>query len=127
MINLPVTVLIGGVLAVFLVGTGYYQGHKSAVQDCDKRVSAMIERSRQETQEDQRRAHEAAKQLETQNAEREVIYRDIEKEVVRIVERPAYRNVCFDAVGLRAINAALAGQALDTAEPDGPVSTVDAS
>jgi hypothetical protein len=45
--------------------------------------------------------HEADKrQIETQ-------FKTITKEVERVVEKPVYRNVCFDDDGLRALSAAI--------------------
>lgn len=46
-----------------------------------------------------------------------VVFQTITESVDRIVERPVYRHVCFDADGLRELNAAIGGGATDSGEP----------
>ena len=60
-------------------------------------------------------AHEADKvRIETQ-------YRDVIKEVDRVVERPIYRNVCMDDDGLRILNQQISRANGDPAEPSNAV------
>lgn len=56
-----------------------------------------------------------SKALEDQKNESRVVYRTIEKQIPKIVERPVYRNECVDDRGLRLINEALSGR-LDPTE-----------
>lgn len=46
-----------------------------------------------------------------------VIYQTITKTVEKIVERPVYRNSCFDDDGLRQFNAAVTGAEPATSKP----------
>ena len=60
-------------------------------------------------------AHESDKvRIETE-------YRDVIKEVQRVVEKPVYRNVCFDPDGLSVIGDALARAYNDPGEPGNAV------
>lgn len=57
-----------------------------------------------------RKIGDAAKGREEDRARTKVIYSTITQTVDRIVDRPVYRNVCFDADGLRCVNAAIRGE-----------------
>ena len=60
-------------------------------------------------------AHESDKvRIETE-------YRDVIKEVQRVVEKPVYRNVCLDPDGVSALNAAIARAYGDPGEPGNAV------
>ncbi|PZO17615.1 MAG: hypothetical protein DCF26_09300 [Burkholderiales bacterium] len=73
-----------------------------------------------ELQRIERAAKDTARNVETQyraegtfiqeQARAKVIYRRISVEVDKIVERPVYRDQCFDADGLRQLGAAIAGR-----------------
>ena len=63
----------------------------------------------------------AATGLETDREKTKVAYRTVTKQVDKIVERPVYRNLCFDADGLRSANVALSGALTPATEPDRPV------
>ena len=56
-----------------------------------------------------------SKALEDQKNEARIVYKTIEKQIPKVVERPVYRNECLDADGVRIANEALAGK-LDSAE-----------
>lgn len=56
-----------------------------------------------------------SKELEDQKNETRVVYKTIEKQIPKIVERPVYRNECIDDRGLLLVNEALSGR-LDSAE-----------
>jgi hypothetical protein len=58
-----------------------------------------------------------AAELETARAERQIVYRDITKNVIRYIDRPVYHTACLDADGLRDANAALAGKRPDPGQP----------
>lgn len=63
----------------------------------------------------------ASAAFEKDKAHAEVIYRDRDRIVTKIVERPIYRNVCLDADGLSVANAALAGSPYAAGKPDKPL------
>ncbi len=56
--------------------------------------------------------------LEQDREKARTVYRTITKEVDRVVEKPVYRDACFDPDGVRLANAALAGALLPAREPD---------
>ena len=73
-----------------------------------------------------RRAREAAQAaaaattLENRNEKARIVYRTITERVDHYIDRPVYRNVCFDADGLRDANAALRGDAAPVPDPAQP-------
>lgn len=56
-------------------------------------------------------AHEQFKQRER------VVYEVVTETIDKIIERPVYRNICLDADGLRALNAAVNGSSEDSSKP----------
>jgi hypothetical protein len=66
-------------------------------------------------------------QLEQARHERKIVYRTITQQVDRIVARDVYRNVCLDADGLSAVNAALAGKPVDPGVLDAAVPAAGAA
>lgn len=48
-----------------------------------------------------KRTYDASTQLEASREKTRTVFKRIEVEVDRIVERPVYRNVCFDDDGMR--------------------------
>lgn len=65
---------------------------------------------------------EAAKLLADERRKRKTIIEERTVHVEKIIDRPVYRNVCFDVDGLRCANAALLGSASAAGcKPDGGV------
>lgn len=56
------------------------------------------------------KAADASTDLEKYRVKTEIVYRTITKQVDKIIDRPIYRDRCFDDDGLRLANAALAGK-----------------
>lgn len=71
------------------------------------------------------RNNKLAQELEDAKKDRKVIYRDIEKSVIRYVDRPVYKSACIDVDGLRDANAAIRGQAADPGKPEAAVPAPD--
>lgn len=67
------------------------------------------EANRKQREAEAKQAGTAATKLETANIEAKVVYKTLTRTVDKIVERPIYRNACFDDDGLRSANAALSG------------------
>jgi hypothetical protein len=67
------------------------------------------------------RTNGVAAELEVERGKQRVIYKEITKEVAKVVTRDVYRNVCLDDDGLRLARAAIAGQAAGPSQPSGPV------
>ena len=61
--------------------------------------------------------NDAEAALETARNQQQVVYRDITKNVDRVVTRTVYSRACFDADGLQLANSALAGKATAPAKP----------
>lgn len=102
-----------------LVGAGLAFGAAWRVQDWRhdaaelqrREDAAELLRLRERTVDVAAVGHEQFKERER------VVYQVITETVDRIVERPVYRNVCLDADGLRALNAAVLGRADNPGEP----------
>lgn len=71
------------------------------------------------------RAAQAAADLEVERGKKKIIYRKITETVDRYIDRPVYRNICFDVDGLRDANRALLGSFADPAKPDGGMPAAD--
>lgn len=72
----------------------------------------------QETQRLRARTADKASEGHEQFKETErVVYQTITETVDKIVDRPVYRNVCFDTGGLRQLNAAITGHQPAASEP----------
>lgn len=84
--------------------------------------SAANEKARKE---EAARAAQAAADLEVERGKKKIVYRKITETVDRYIDRPVYRNVCFDTDGLRDANRALLGAFTDPPKPDGGVPTAD--
>ncbi len=97
------------VLTLLLFGGVYWKGHSDASDSCDARVTALLAESSARERIAQQHAIDASTQLEVARAKVQVRYKTITKDVERIVERPVYRSVCFDADGVRLANTALTG------------------
>jgi len=94
-----------GVLAAALFVAGYKVADWRASATLLGVVEAGAEHYRQEAQ----RADRLAKELEVERDRQKIVYRDVVKEVTRVVERPVYRSECIDDDGLRLANRALDG------------------
>lgn len=68
---------------------------------------ARIEQQAELARNDRKAAQAASEGFEHDKIKTEIKYRTITREVARIVDRPVYRNVCFEHDGLRAIREAL--------------------
>lgn len=64
------------------------------------------------------KANAASLGLEIGNANAKIVYRTITKQVDKYIDRPVYRNTCFDDDGLRDVNAALIGATTPAGKPD---------
>lgn len=83
------------------------------------------EANRLQREAEAKQAATAATKLEVSNVKAKVVYRTLTKEVDKIVEREVYRNLCFDADGLRHANSALLGTLAHPAEPHKPMPKPD--
>lgn len=76
-----------------------------------------VEASRETERLRSRTADKASAGHETFKERERVRFQTITETVERLVDRPVYRNVCIDADGLRALNAAITGRDDDPGEP----------
>lgn len=86
--------------------------------------SEWLEANRQAREAQELKSGKAAEKLEGERAEAKVIYRTITERVNVEVEKPVYRNVCLDPIGVCLANAAILGKSPDTCQPDKPVPPV---
>ena len=118
------------VLAVIAGGLWYaYQtidsrGYARGAADIQAKWDAANEKQRKDEAD---KSAKAATGLEKGNAAAKVIYRTITNTVDKYIDRPIYRNVCFDDNGLRDANAALVGALTPAAKPDGTMPKPDAT
>jgi hypothetical protein len=103
------------------VASGYWKGHGDAARDAQVEQGKAIQVALNDYKARTSQAAAAAQTLENKDAQTTVVYRTIKQEVEKIVDRPVYRNVCFDDDGLRAANAALGRTAADPGKPDATV------
>ena len=94
-------IIVAALIAGFMGGVKYHVGVVAA-RNLAQRQSEEKIRARQVDRIDQ-----AATGLEADKAQIRTQFRTITKEVDRVVEKPVYRNVCFDDDGLRLIRAAI--------------------
>lgn len=104
--NAARTVVVAGVAAgMAAVGTWKLQEWRHAALERDRITRA----ARDLAHNVERRDRSLGTYIEeSRNAQ--TVYRTIEKEVERIVERPVYRDQCFDADGLRHLGDAIDGR-----------------
>lgn len=120
--------LIAGAAILAMLGGAYWKitgdadeaGYARAKAECV--LAAQVQREAELV-----KANTAADNLGKENEKAKIIYRTITREVDKIVERPVYRNVCFDAAGLSSVNAALAGALTPAGEPDSRVPGPDSA
>lgn len=100
---------------------GYVKGHSDAAASCQVEKNVMVQKANEIAMQESAKAIEQSSKLEDQHAKAQVVYRTITQQVDKIVERPVYRNVCFDDDGLHAVNDAIAGKVTDPSKPDSAV------
>lgn len=109
LIALAILGALGGIYA-----TGHHAGSTAKQAEWDE--ASRKQHAKEETQ-----SAAAATNLETTRAEERVVFQTITKTVDRIVDRPVYRDRCFDADGLCLANAAILGKGADSCKPDQPM------
>jgi len=97
----------------YKVNNDGYQRGKGEVQTA---WDAANEKARAE---EAARSAAAAKALAEAKAKRRVVIQERTVYVDKIVDRPVYRNQCFDADGLRCIGSAIRGESAAGCKPDG--------
>ena len=107
----PQVYLIYILLAILAVGGVYIKGRIDGREICNNRIAVIQAESVERERKANDKALAASQELEAVRGKTEIKYRTITKEVEKIVERPSYSSVCFDADGLRLANAALRPEA----------------
>ncbi|TXH46573.1 MAG: hypothetical protein E6Q97_29350 [Desulfurellales bacterium] len=108
--TLPYRLLIAALLGFVLLSMGAIGGYRYS-----EGRHAVADAKAQELRQaliDQQRAHEAqvAQTLEAKLSELQANQTVIERERLKIVDRPVYKNVCIDDQGLDLISKARAGK-----------------
>jgi len=108
---LLLAVFVGGMM----VGIKWHAGRDAIAEQARQVNQRATERLQRQNSNTAAVAHESDKvRIETE-------YRDVIKEVQRVVEKPVYRNVCLDPDGLSVIGDALARAYNDPGEPGNAV------
>lgn len=108
---LLIAVFVGGMMA----GIKWHAGQDAIKENARQVNQRATERLQRQNSNTAAVAHESDKvRIETE-------YRDVIKEVQRVVEKPVYRNVCLDPDGLSVIGDALARAYNDPGEPGNAV------
>ena len=108
---LLLSVAVGGMMA----GIKWHAGQDAIKENARQVNQRATERLQRQNSNTAAVAHESDKvRIETE-------YRDVIKEVQRVVEKPVYRNVCLDPDGLSVIGDALARAYNDPGEPGNAV------
>ena len=108
---LLLAVFVGGMMA----GIKWHAGQDAIAENARQVNQRATERLQRQNSNTAAVAHESDKvRIETE-------YRDVIKEVQRVVEKPVYRNVCLDPDGLSVIGDALARAYNDPGEPGNAV------
>lgn len=96
--------------AAFLIGMAVAGAGAWQVQNwrADAREKQRLEALHRDMRAAEKQIDSAAAGHEADKRHIEVEYREITKEVERVVEKPVYRNVCLDADGLRVLADAIA-------------------
>ena len=104
--------------AVAIVAAALSAGGAWQVQSWrfDAREKERIEAQAELARNNRQAAQSASEGFENDRTKTEIKYRTITRQVEKIVERPSYRNVCFDEPGMHALRSAI-GTAGDTGEP----------
>jgi len=99
-----------------MIGTGVYKvkkwGGDEVRQEWQESEAAARKREAEASA-------KAAKDLEEERAKVKVVIQKRTVYVDKIVDRPVYRNQCFDTDGLRCLNAAINGTDASGCKPDG--------
>jgi len=120
------SLLLYGLVALAIIGTlgaitaGIYSKGKS---EGKAEVQAMWDAANK-LQRDREAAaiKSATERLEKANDRTRTVYRTINREVEKVVDRVEYRDLpCFDPVLLRLANCAIRGQSPDSCKPDQPL------
>ena len=107
--------LIACLVVGFAAGVKYHAGWDAIKENARQVNQRATERLQRQNSNTAAVAHESDKvRIETE-------YRDVIKEVQRVVEKPVYRNVCLDPDGLSVIGDALARAYNDPGEPGNAV------
>lgn len=115
---------MAGVLLVILLFTGtYIKGRVDGREVCHQKIEVLQAEASKAAVNEQNQAIKASTELENQRVNTQIKYRTITRTVEKVVDRPIYRNVCFDDDGVRSANTALTGQVAASREPHGEMST----
>lgn len=99
---------------------GVRKGKAECKADWDKAIKDQKEK-------EEAKASAAVKTLGDKDAKAKVVYREITKTIDKYIDRPVYRNICFDDDGLRDANRALNGESAVTGKPSAVVPKTGAS
>lgn len=123
----PLSLLLYAVAAVAIIGSLWAIYHGIEKRGYERGMAECREAAAAQRVAELAAGAAASTKLEDSNAKARTVYRTITRNVDRYIDRPVYRAECFDADGLRDVNAALRGPRAATGKPDGAVPGSDAA
>lgn len=88
------------------VGSFFY-GRSTGIDHCQAKAVKALSKAQRAMDKATRAWAVRDAQIVAADTARDIVFREITREVPSIVERPVYRNVCLDGDGLRLVNRAV--------------------
>lgn len=106
-------------LLVFILGYAWYANGlagdlRTAQSDCDARVEKVLKPCKDAEKAAQTNANKVSEQHEEEKQAERVRTEIINTQVEKIIERPVYSDVCFDADGMSVVNEAATSSITDS-------------
>lgn len=103
--------VIGGVLLIAVASGAFYKGYKLASEKADREIAKLQLESLKQNLIERDRVSEIVDKVDKRLDELRANEKVIEREKLKIVDRPVYRNQCLDDDGVSLINQARLGKA----------------
>ena len=114
--------IIAGIVFIGALVGGYVKIHHDGyAQGTAETQSKWDAANRAQREKEAAASAKAAADLQAERSKKKVVIEQRTVYVDKIVERPVYRNQCFDADGMRCLNAAIAGKDSAGCKPDSAV------
>jgi len=102
--------VIGGALLLIATTGAFYKGYKLAEDKADRKIQALQLAGLQERLKEQERVSTIIDSVDKKLGELRANEKTIEREKVKIIDRPVYNNQCLDDDGVSLINQARLGK-----------------
>lgn len=115
------SILLYAVAAIAILGILSGIAYKIRGSGKDAIRLEWAEANRLQREKEAKQIAKADEKKEKGDVKAKVVYRTITQTVDKYIDRPIYRNLCFDADGLRDANAALRNPLATPGKPDKPM------